>query len=788
MRAALADRYRIDRELGRGGMATVYLAHDLRHDRPVALKVVLPDVAAAIGRERFLREIRLTARLDHPNILALLDSGEVSAGHPERGEGPSLLYYVMPYVEGESLRDRLRRQGPLPLDVALGIGCQVARALHHAHEHGVVHRDIKPENILLAGDHARVADFGIARATATDEGGLTQTGVSIGTPVYMSPEQATGERNVDFRTDIYSLGCVVFEMLVGEPPYTGRTPQAVLARKLQEPTPSLRILRSTVPRGVESAVTKSLATLSADRYATAQGFAEALESGARDGGTPDSTRRWRVRRPTRVVVAGGLVAAVAAIGGWWIANAGSGTSRIDSLAVLPLDNLTGDSAQAYFVDGMHEALTIELSQISALKVISRTSAMRYRGGGTPAPRIARELGVRGLVEGAVSRDGNTVRITVQLIDAPNDRPLWGRQFTRELRGILDLHTEVARAIADEIKATVTPREHVRLSTTHAVNPRAFELYLLGRHQWNRRTVQLTTDAIGNLKEALRLDSAYAPAQAALGDAYLWLGEQGVMPQNEGCALAAAATRAALRIDQSLVETHVAMAQWQLNCNWNWPESEREYRVALDLNPGSAAVHQYYGRALSRVTRRFDEGLRELQRAKDLDPLSPTIRAYMGQTLLFAGKLEAAAATFREALAFTPDHALLLHSAGEVSMARGEWEEAIAYLERSIRQPGQQSSHYLAIMGAAYARGNRRPDAIRIQAELTRRAGEGLASAFDLAHLSLALGDENQALTWLERGYERRDYWLPEMLAWPWFDSLKSNTRYQEIVRKMGLPW
>lgn len=777
IRTALADRYRVDRELGRGGMAIVYLAHDLRHDRRVALKIVLPEVAAASGPERFLREIRLTARLDHPNILALLDSGEVDGS----------LYYVMPHVEGESLRDRLRRQGPLPLDVALGIGSQVARALHHAHERGVVHRDIKPENILLAGDHARVADFGIARATTATRGGaLTQTGVAIGTPAYMSPEQATGARDVDFRTDIYSLGCVVFEVLAGEPPYVGNTPQIALARKLQEPMPSLRLVRSTVPPQVEMAVRKSLATLPADRYATALLFAEALEESAPDGGMPASPRRWRVRRPTLVTVV--LAVVLAVIGGLWVARTGRDSSGIDSLAVLPLDNLTGDSTQAYFVDGMHEALTTQLSQVSALKVISRTSALRYRGGGTPAPEIARELGIKGLVEGSVSREGSQVRITVQLIDAVSDRRLWGRQFTRELRGILDLHSEVARAITDEIKATITPREQVRRSAAQSVNPKAFELYLLGRHRWNRRTVQLIRDAIGNFNEALRLDSAYAPAHSALGDAYLWLSEQGGMPQREGCGLAFAAYRAALEVDVSLAEAHVGMAQWQLNCNWNWPEAEREYRVALDLNPGSAAVHQYYGRSLSRVTQRLDEGLRELRRAQELDPLSPTIRAYLGQHLLFAKQFEAASETFREALAFTPDHALLLHSAGEVSMAQGRWEEAIAYLERSLQQPGRPSSHYLAIMGAAYAQGNRRPDAIRIQAELSRLGGEGLVSAFDMALLSVALGDANQALTWLERGFERKDYWLPDMRAWPWFDSLKSTARYQEIVRKMQLPW
>jgi len=776
-RAALADRYRIDRELGHGGMAIVYLAHDLRHDRSVALKVLLPEVAAAFGPERFLREIRLTARLDHPNILALLDSGEANG----------LMYYVMPCVEGESLRDRLRRQGPLPLEDALSIGHQVASALHYAHEHGVVHRDIKPENILLAGDHARVADFGIARiATRAEEESLTQTGIAIGTPAYMSPEQATGAREVDARTDIYSLGCVLFEMLAGEPPYTGHTPQVVLARKLQEPMPSLRVVRYGVPPGIEAAVRKSLATVPADRFVTAQVFAEALEHGDREA-TATARRPWRASWTTRIAT-GVVVASLVVVAAVRFARSGGNSARIDSLAVLPLDNLTGDSAQAYFVDGMHEALTAELSQISALKVISRTSTMRYRGGGTPAPQIGRELAAKGLIEGAVFREGDQVRITVQLIDAASDRRIWGSQFTREMRSVLDLQSEVARAIASEIKATVTPQELGRLAAARPVNPRAFELYLLGRDQWNGRTVQLVRQAVGSFREALRLDSTYAPAQAALGEVYLWLGEQGGMPQSDACELASAATRTALEMDASLADAHVVMGMWQVGCNWSWREAEGHFHQALDLNPGSAAVHQYYGRALSRVTRRLDEGLRELQRAEDLDPLSPAIRVYVGQNLLFGRQFEAAAETLRDALALNPDHALVLHTSGELALAQGHWQEAAALLERSLQQPGQQSSHYLAVLGAAYAHANRRPQAMGILEELRRRAASALVSEFDMALLLVALGDQDQALTSLERGYANKDMWLPEMLAWPWFDSLKSTSRFQEIVRKMQSPW
>jgi len=778
LRTALAARYSIERELGRGGMATVYLARDIRHDRAVALKVLQPEVAAAFGPERFLREIRLTARLDHPHILALLDSGEADG----------LLYYVMPYVEGESLRDRLNREKQLPLDDALQIGRQVARALDYAHGLGIVHRDIKPENILLVGGHARVADFGIARA-ATMAGGesLTQTGVAIGTPTYMSPEQATGAQDVDGRTDVYSLACVVYEMLVGETPYTGPTPQAVLARKLQGSVPSVRLVRAAVPQGVEAAVGKALATAPADRYATARQFADALDRGAAASETRTGAHgggRRLVRAGAAAVVVGLVILAI----GFGIRQLGARPSRITSLVVLPLDNLTGDSAQAYFVDGMHEALTAELSRISALKVISRTSAMRYRGGTKPAPQIARELGIEGLIEGSVARDGDHVRITVQLIHAPSDRHLWARQFDRELRGILELHTEVARTIADSIKATVTPQEQIRLAAPSPVNPRAFELFLLGRHQFNQRTLQRVRQSIESFRQALEIDPEYAPAQAATGDAYLWLAEQGGTPQRDGCSLAETAIRRATQLDESSAEAHVSMAVWLLSCAWNWGAAEREFRRALELSPGSAMAHQYYGRALSRVTRRFDEALAELQRARELDPLSPTIRAYVSQNHLFAGQHDLAAGQLLEALEVNPDHALLLHNLGELYLAEGRWTDAVAYLERSVLRQGDKSSHYLAMLGSAYSRAGRQVEARKILNELELRSKQDLVSAFDMASLHVALADEEQALNWLERGYAQKDLWLPEMTAWPWFDSLRSEPRFQDLLERMKLPW
>ena len=417
LQAALAGRYRIEQEAGRGGMAAVFLAEDLKHHRPVALKVLQPDLAAALGPERFRREIEIAARLDHPHIVPVYDSG-MAAGE---------LYYVMPFVEGESLRQRLEREGPLPLEAALRIAGQVADALSYAHSRDVVHRDIKPENVLLTGDHARVADFGIARPiSAAGDRSLTEPGMSVGTPAYMSPEQASGTARVDGRSDIYSLGCVLYEMLAGDPPFTGSTLEAILARKLTGEVPSLRAVRSALPPAVERAVLKALARLPADRFATAAQFADALRASY----APDAPQ--------------------------------PATGRIDSLAVLPFQDLSQNRELDYFADGMTEELITELGRIGAVsKVISRTSVMRFKDQRPPTPEIARALGVAGLVEASVRHAADHVSITVRLVDAERDAQLWSESFERELTDIFALYSDAAHAIADQIVAELAPRPRLR---------------------------------------------------------------------------------------------------------------------------------------------------------------------------------------------------------------------------------------------------------------------------------------------------------------------------------------
>ena len=427
LKSALADRYSIEHELGCGGMAVVYLARDLRHDRSIALKVLRPELAESLGPDRFLREVEVTAKLTHPHILTLIDSGEADG----------FLYYVMPYIEGETLRERMNREGQLPLDAALQITKEVAAALSYAHSHDVIHRDIKPENVLLSAGEAVVADFGIARAI-TEAGGehLTETGISIGTPSYMSPEQASGAQKLDGRSDVYSLGCVLYEMLAGEPPYTGPTAQAVLAKKLSEATPRVSVVRERVPQSIEAAIEQALAKTPADRFASAARFAEAL------GGEPVVSEHER-----------------------------------RALLVLPFENLSPDPDNEYFVDGLTEELITDLSQISGLRVVSRTSTMTYKGARKSIQAIAREMGVQYALEGTVRKAGMSLRITAQLIDTACDGHAWARKFSGTLDDVFDIQEKVSREIVEALKVKLTPEEDRRIAARPIGNAEAYIGYL-----------------------------------------------------------------------------------------------------------------------------------------------------------------------------------------------------------------------------------------------------------------------------------------------------------------------
>jgi serine/threonine-protein kinase len=603
LKTALEDRYRIERELGRGGMATVYLAEDLKHHRPVAVKVLRPELAAAIGPERFLREIEITAGLDHPHILALLDSGEAN-GFP---------FYVMPYVEGESLRDRLNREKQLAIDDAIQITREVAGALDFAHRQGIVHRDIKPENILLTAGHARVADFGIARALSAAGGDrLTETGAAIGTPHYMSPEQASGGQ-VDGRTDIYALACVLYEMLGGDPPFTGSSAQAVLARKVVDQVPSLRTLRDTVSEPVERVVMKALAKAPADRHGTAGQMAEELRRAAREEaveGTGPPRRRVRPRAALALPVLAAVTVAL------WLGFKAVGRDElpITHLAILPLENLTGDTEQEYLVEGIHSELIAALGRIPALTVISRSSVMPFKDQQKALPDIAAELNVQALVEGSVFLAGDTVRVMAQLVQAvPEERQLWAQSYDGSLSSPFALLDRTAGAIAEQIQVTLTLEERSLPTAERGLNSEAYHLVKKGQHQYRMGWIR---EAAASFEQALDRDTSYAPAYVGLATisnarGYFDTAVPGnVYPQARVAALKA------LELDETLAEAHEQLAWTRAVFDWDWPGAEGEFRRALTLNPGSARGHLWYA-FLLHWQRRYAEAVTELDRALEL---------------------------------------------------------------------------------------------------------------------------------------------------------------------------
>ena len=777
--------YEVVALIGAGGMGEVYRARDERLGRDVAIKVLPPEFASDPERlRRFEQEARAAGRLNHPNILAVYDVGTFE-GAP---------YIVTELLEGETLRDRLAGGG-LIMRKGVEFGVQIAQGLSAAHEKGIVHRDLKPANVFVTNDgHVKILDFGIAKLVAPRSPGepaqattvveVTEAGATLGTVGYMSPEQVRGQA-VDHRSDIFSFGAVLYEILSGRSPFRRDTAADTASAILQdEPAPLL----DAVPPELKRIVRRCLEKRPEDRFQSARDLAFDLQAAAEALGAGPVARP--AAQPRRLLWAGVavLVAVAAAASIYVVVRGRSGgpaaAGRIRSLAVLPLANLSGDPAQEYFSDGMTEELITNLSKISALKVISSTSVMQFKGTKKPLREIAQALGVDGIIEGSVLRAGDRVRITAQLINAATDTHLWAESYERDMRDVLALQGEVARAVAGEVKAALTPQEKARLASARPVNPEAYDAYLKGLHHWYVLTPADLDTAQRYFELALEKDANYALAYA--GVSLVWAGRQqmGFTAPSEAAPKAKAAALKAVALDDAIAEAHYALACVRAWSDWDWAGAEPEFKRAIELNPSFPDARAYYSHYLM-IMERPKEALPQMERALELDPFNVLFQTIYAIDLLYLRRYDDAIAQARRALQTTPDFVLANCALWEAFEAKGMDKEAQT-AAKALYFSVYGVREVAGALDRGYAEGGYRAAMRRAADALAAHARTAFVLPTDVANLYVSARDPDRALDWLGNGLAARDPALP-YLGLPFYDNLRSDPRFQSLLRRIGLP-
>jgi serine/threonine-protein kinase len=771
------SHYKILEKLGSGGMGVVYKAEDLNLERLVALKFLPPHIGMdAEEMQRFIQEAKAASALDHTNICTIYEINITEEGQ---------LYICMAYYLGETVKKKIEG-GPLKLDEAINISIHIGQGLAKAHEKNIIHRDIKSANILITNDGiAKILDFGLAKLAGQTR--LTKDATTLGTIAYMSPEQAKGE-DVDHRTDIWSLGVILYEMSTGQLPFKGDYEQAIIFSIINEQPVLLTGLRTGVPIELDRIVNKAFAKNPDERYQHIDEMLvdlELLHKQIKSGENIEERPKEKTAKKKKIYVFSLITSLTIIIILLGIYLFSARDIAINSLAVLPLDNLSDDPGQEYFVDGITDVLISELAQISALRVISRTSSMQYKGvKNKPLAKIAKELNVDAILEGTVYREGERVRITAQLIRAIDDRHLWADKYEYNLKDIFSLQSEVAQAIAREIKIRLTDREKNRLASVQQVHPETYQLYLKGRYHWNERTEEGILKAIDYFKQAIEKDSNYAAAYAGLADCYIIEPMYYMALPKETIPQARVAALRALEIDNKLAEAYVSLAAIRHNYDWAWSTAETIFKKAISLNPNYATAHQWYAELLCCLGR-HEEAIRAVKHASELDPLSPVINMQRGMFYLISRDYNRAIKELKKALELHPNFYLNHEQMANSYSFMNMHEEAIKSAQKA--KALSENPHNVAFLGYVYARAGKKDNAIQALDTMMKLSTQELSKfACDIALIYIGLNDNKQAFYWLEEAFEQHDWFLSWAKAFPAFDPIRSDPRFFELLKKMGL--
>jgi serine/threonine protein kinase/tetratricopeptide (TPR) repeat protein len=746
-----ADRYDIIEELGRGGMGRVYRVEDSKLKQEIALKLIKPEIAKDKKTiERFRNELKTARMISHKNVCRMFDIGEEKEAH----------FITMEYVPGEDLKSFIRRAAPLSIARAISIAKQVCEGLAEAHKLGVVHRDLKPQNVMIdTHGNARIMDFGIARSLEAKD--ITGAGVMIGTPEYMSPEQVEGKR-VDLRSDIYSLGVILYEMVTGEVPFRGDTPFVVGVKHKTEQPSSPREVNDQVSMELDRLILKCLSKEKEKRYQSVEELLSRLTDIEQGISTVKSTIHRKRPETTGIPEMK-----------WNF-----------STAVLPFADISPQKDQEYFCDGMTDDIITKLTKLPEVKVISRTSVMRYKNTDIDIREIGKELGVTTILEGSIQKSGDDIRVNAQLINVEDGFHLWAETYDRKLKNVFEIQSDLAENIVGALKAKLSPEEKHGFEKKPTEDIEAYNMYLKGRYFWHLRTAEGFQKSLEYFQKAIEKDPTFAQAYSGIADYFNLLGYYDLLPSREAFPKAREAAEKALEMDEKLAEAHTSLGWVKTLFEWDWPGAKKSFKRAIELNPGYATAHHWYAAFLTAVGR-FDESIAEAKRAQELDPASLTLSCTLGAILWVARRYDDAIAELHRSIEFDPNSYIAHWYLVYPYALKGLYDEAVAEAKKAL-ELSDRGPIMMVVLGQAYALSGKEGEARRVLSEMINLSKETYVSPQGIAIIYTGLGEKGKALEFLEKAYETRDHWMYNLKVIPYMDSLRSDPRFKALLRKMGL--